>query len=251
MSGRWQRDERTRLFDWRAAIVESSLPPSTRLVALVLSLHMNRAGESCFPGTPLLVQQTGLSRSGVLKHVRELERLGWVRSAPEPGRGRPNSYVATFPEAVVAAIVAQAQTVHQVDTSTKRPPTVHQPSTEPPAPNGVEGVRPGGREDVEPPDFATAWEAYPKRAGTNSRADAVRQYGARRREGVAAEDLLAGVQRYAAYIRAKGDERTEYVMGAARFFGRGRHWEEPWEPPVVRTNGDRPTARMAGKDWAQ
>jgi len=43
------------LFTWRSAIAESHLPPTTKLVAVMLSLHMNERGGSCF--APRLLRQ--------------------------------------------------------------------------------------------------------------------------------------------------------------------------------------------------
>jgi len=51
--------------------------------------------------------------------------------------------------------------------------------------------------------------------------------------GVSPDDLLAGVQRYAAYIRGTGNEGTAYVKQAATFFGTGEHWCESWELPTT------------------
>ena len=54
---------------------------------LVLSLDANKDGESCFPSTRRLKKRTGLSRRAVEGHLREAERLGWIRRAPA-GKGR-------------------------------------------------------------------------------------------------------------------------------------------------------------------
>jgi hypothetical protein len=82
--------------------------------------------------------------------------------------------------------------------------------------------------------FAQAWEAYPKRAGGNSRHDALRAWSARIRSGVDPAELIAGVRRYASFIRVKGDEGTPYVQQAATFFGPAQHWLERCDPPVER-----------------
>lgn len=47
------------------------------------------------------------------------------------------------------------------------------------------------------PEFETAWQAYPKRAGGNSKAAA---WKARLKDGVKPEAMRSGVQRYAAYV---------------------------------------------------
>ncbi len=92
--------------------------------------------------------------------------------------------------------------------------------------------------------FDRAWALYPKRGGGNSKASALRQWRARLKAGVRPEDLIAGVERYALYIRAKGDEGTEFVKQAATFFGRGEHWKEAYA-----TNG-RARGREAQADRA-
>jgi hypothetical protein len=84
--------------------------------------------------------------------------------------------------------------------------------------------------------FAECWDAYPKRAGGNSRSAAEKAYRSRIAAGATAEQLLAGTRRYAAFIRATDREGTEYVKQASTFFGPGEHYLEPWAPP---TNGHR------------
>jgi hypothetical protein len=81
----------------------------------------------------------------------------------------------------------------------------------------------------DPPGFLECWSAYPKREGGNSRNEAEKAYRARLRSGALPADLLAGVKRYAAFVKAKGQEGTAYVKQAATFFGTGEHWREPWE----------------------
>ena len=84
--------------------------------------------------------------------------------------------------------------------------------------------------------FDATWKAYPKRGGGNSRQDARKAWNARRRDGETAEELHAGVVRYAAYIRGTGREHTEYVKQAATFLGPGLHFQLPWDLPVAAVN---------------
>lgn len=110
MPRKFRADRRYRLFDWRTALLEDqSLQPNTRLVGLVLSLHMNKAGESCFPGLQLLQDQTGLGRSAVSDHIRRLDERGWIDRRPNPGRSKVTEYVATFPPDVVDEIIDGAK----------------------------------------------------------------------------------------------------------------------------------------------
>lgn len=248
MSARWLTDDRTRLFDWRTAVADSDLPATTKLVALVLSLHMNRAGESCFPGLPLLQRQTSLSRSALQEHLRALALSNWLERRLRPGRGSTTEYMATFPPALVTEIIEKARSAGL--SSAEAPEKCPQKARETPAPAAapsLEDVRTKGREYIQ--DFGAAWAIYPKRGGTNSRADAERQYAARRREGVTQQELQEGTARYAAFCEATGKTGTEYVMQAVRFFGRGHHYAEAWDAPATPLRGTRPTARLVGKDY--
>ena len=79
-------------------------------------------------------------------------------------------------------------------------------------------------DDAHTESFAPAWEAYPSRAGGNSRAAAYKAYVARIREGHSPETLLAGVLRYAEFCRDTGKVGTEYVKQGSTFFGPGLHF---------------------------
>ena len=96
-------------------------------------------------------------------------------------------------------------------------------------------------------DFDQAWQAYPKRAGGNSKAAAFKAWKARLKDGVKPEDMLAGVKRYAAYARATGSIGTQFVKQAATFFGPDRHFEESWQAPSAPGGGHNSTiARLSG-----
>ncbi|GIW55366.1 MAG: hypothetical protein KatS3mg082_1770 [Nitrospiraceae bacterium] len=82
------------------------------------------------------------------------------------------------------------------------------------------------------PDFELAWASYPRRSGGNPKPRAWKAWRARLAEGHAPEAIIAGVKRYAAYIRATGKEGTEYVKQAATFFGPDRAFLEDWRPPM-------------------
>lgn len=90
-------------------------------------------------------------------------------------------------------------------------------------------------------EFEQAWQAYPKRAGGNSKAAAFKAWKARLKDGVKPEDMLAGVKRYAAYTRATGSVGTQFVKQATTFFGPDRHFEESWQAPSA-PGGGRPGA---------
>lgn len=81
------------------------------------------------------------------------------------------------------------------------------------------------------PEFEEAWLAYPKRAGGNPKPSAWKAWSARVREGINTADMLAGIQRYAAYITATGKAGSEYVKQAATFLGPDHHFAESWTAP--------------------
>ncbi|HHA1196604.1 TPA: helix-turn-helix domain-containing protein [Enterobacter kobei] len=103
-------------------------------------------------------------------------------------------------------------------------------------------------------DFEQAWQAYPKRAGGNSKAAAWKAWKARIKDGVTTVAMLDGVNRYAAYVRATGSAGTQYVKQAATFFGPDRHFEEPWQAPsgaVSGRPGGLPVSGFSEQDYGQ
>ena len=87
------------LFTWRSAVVAAAdLTSAEKLTALVLSLHMNEVGDSCFPSVSTLVTKTSLSRRTVQYALRGLEENEWL--VCEPGSGKKSSrYTALVPGA--------------------------------------------------------------------------------------------------------------------------------------------------------
>ncbi|WP_418517231.1 helix-turn-helix domain-containing protein [Enterobacter hormaechei] len=103
-------------------------------------------------------------------------------------------------------------------------------------------------------EFEQAWQAYPKRAGGNSKAAAWKAWKARIKDGVTTVEMLAGVNRYAAYVRATGSAGTQYVKQAATFFGPDRHFDESWQAPAVAASGRSgglPVSGFSEQDYGQ
>lgn len=101
------------------------------------------------------------------------------------------------------------------------------------------------------PEFESAWTDYPKRAGTNSKIDAWKQWQARlnaldETESVTREiaSMTAGVQRYALFCTVTEKLGTETVMAAERFFGKSKHYLNPYDPPPPKKPP--PAAQMFG-----
>ncbi|RDL25087.1 hypothetical protein [Serratia fonticola] len=91
-------------------------------------------------------------------------------------------------------------------------------------------------------EFEHAWSEYPRREGSNPKNKAYQAWGARIREGVRVDAMLAGLRRYAEFCKAKGQVGTGFVMQAARFFGPGREFETDWKvsTPQSGFGGNRP-----------
>jgi len=62
-----------RPYSWRQAILKSSLPPTTRLVLLALSCHINDAGQAAHVSTATLSAETGLSERAVVTHLKSVD----------------------------------------------------------------------------------------------------------------------------------------------------------------------------------
>lgn len=103
----------------------------------------------------------------------------------------------------------------------------------------------------EPSEFVEIRREFPKRAGSHRWPAALSHFRARVAEGVDPQVMLAGVRRYAAFMRATGKEATEYVQQAATFLGKGKDYELPWKPPPKQeTAHDRMSRMLNGIDEA-
>jgi len=88
-----------------------------------------------------------------------------------------------------------------------------------------------------PPEFEAIWALYPKRDGDNPKRRALKAYRTRLAEGHTSEEISAGVERYAAWVRSKGKEGTEHVKQAATFFGPDKSFREPWKDSSASHSG--------------
>lgn len=89
-----------------------------------------------------------------------------------------------------------------------------------------------------PTEFEEAWTLYPNRPG-RSKADALRAWKARIKEGVNPVLLIDGVKRYAAYCRGTNTE-PKFIKQPATFFGPGQHYLSDWTVPNARASPNRP-----------
>lgn len=155
----------------------------------------------------------------ILKHINAPA----VNSGPPAGHQSPTS-------GALVDLMVKGKRVKgkRVRREKENSPTAAQPSAE----AARSGTRPrSGKAEIYSPEFEEAWAEYPRRAGGNPKRRAWVAWKARLREGHTSEEIIAGVKRYAAYIRATGREGTEYVKQAATFFGPDRAFLEPWTGP--------------------
>jgi hypothetical protein len=209
------------LFVWRSAICESDLPAPARHVALTMALYMNERGGSCFPGGSRLTRDTGLSRRTVWTALGELEAQGWLivvkrgSRTVKGGKLEANHYEARVPTSAGDALVptsagdALVQEMHSTSAG-----DAHQVFSNSPKTDAIES------------DFNEAWTLYPNK---KERKAALRAYGARRKAGADAADLLAAVQHYAA-VKAGTDPK--YIKLGKTFFGRDTPWDDFVQPPT-------------------
>jgi hypothetical protein len=78
---------------------------------------------------------------------------------------------------------------------------------------------------------------FPKRSGSHRWQDALNHFRARVREGHSPETILAGVERYATFVREQGNEGSSFVQQAATFLGTNRGFLEDWKSAPPKVNG--------------
>jgi uncharacterized protein YdaU (DUF1376 family) len=105
--------------------------------------------------------------------------------------------------------------------------TQDEPSAKPPHSSESSSLR---SEDIEQ-GFAEVWAAYPRRPGA-SRADALKAWKARLKDGAAPAAMLDGVKRYAAYCVASGTE-PQFIKQAATFLGPSEFYLSDWTLPAA------------------
>lgn len=100
-------------------------------------------------------------------------------------------------------------------------------------------------------EFMACWRLYPKRAGGNSRKEALKAFSSRRKQGYTFEQLLDGTERYATFCDLTGKTKTEYVKMAATFYGPNEHFLEAWTPPPPTTPPANDPLDLDSTDWGE
>lgn len=243
--------------------------PLRKLVLLKLADNASDLGE-CWPSYQHIADQCEISKRSVMNHIEALCECGLIkkelRTGPKgnssnvyqlnlrsagdspggsanrslPGAGDSLPGAGDSPGGSAGAAPRISHSFEPVIESVNEPIKHTGASADASAPAR------SAKQDYSP-EFETAWQDYPKRAGGNSKAAAWKAWKARLKDGVNPEAMLAGVKRYATYARATGSVGTQYVKQAATFFGPDRHFEESWQAPSAPRGGHNSTiARLSG-----
>lgn len=236
--------------------------PLRKLVLLKLADNASDLGE-CWPSYQHIADQCEISKRSVMNHIEALCECGLIkkelrtgpkgnssnvyqlnlRSAGDSPGGSANRSLPGAADSPGGSAGAAPRISHSFE-------PVNEPVNEPIKHTGASAIASApvrsAKQDYSP-EFETAWQAYPKRAGGNSKSGAFKAWKARLKGGVKPEDMLAGVKRYAVYARATGSIGTQFVKQASTFFGPDRHFEESWQAPSAPGGGHNSTvARLSG-----
>ena len=243
--------------------------PLRKLVLLKLADNASDLGE-CWPSYQHIADQCEISKRSVMNHIEALCECGLIkkelrtgpkgnssnvyqlnlRSAGDSPGGSANRSLPGAGDSLPGAGDSPGGSAGAAPRISHSFEPVNEPVNEPIKHTGASAIASAtarsAKQDYSP-EFETAWQAYPKRAGGNSKAAAFKAWNARLKDGVKPEVMLAGVKRYAAYARATGSVGTQYVKQAASFFGPDRHFEESWQAPSAPGGGHNGTiARLSG-----
>ena len=243
--------------------------PLRKLVLLKLADNASDLGE-CWPSYQHIADQCEISKRSVMNHIQALCECGLIkkelrtgpkgnssnvyqlnlRSARDSPGGSANRSLPGATDSLLGAGDSPGGSAGAAPRISHSFEPVNEPVNEPIKHTGASAIASAptrsAKQDYSP-EFEKAWQAYPKRAGGNSKAAAFKAWNARLKDGVKPEVMLAGVKRYAAYARATGSAGTQYVKQAVSFFGPDRHFEESWQAPSATGGGHNGTiARLSG-----
>ncbi len=243
--------------------------PLRKLVLLKLADNASDLGE-CWPSYQHIADQCEISKRSVMNHIEALCEYGLIkkelrtgpkgnssnvyqlnlRSAGDSPGGSANRSLPGAGDSLPGAGDSPGGSAGAAPRISHSFEPVNEPVNEPIKHTGASAIASAPARSAKQgysPEFETAWQAYPKRAGGNSKAAAFKAWNARLKDGVKPEVMLAGVKRYAAYARATGSAGTQYVKQAVSFFGPDRHFEESWQAPSAPGGGHNGTiARLSG-----
>lgn len=247
----------------------TTLPASQKLVLIVMCDYANDDGLSCHPSVAQVAVKASLSDRQCKRVLKQLADDGYLSVIGNANGGKPGTtrHYQIDLERLETGAMGDTRTGDTHDTPTGdthdtgdklsrvtpevetgdagdmggvtpraktgdthvTQPTID-PSVEPPETHQCTARKRAAKKSF-PEEFERCWSEYPKRAGGNSKRDACKAWEARVKAGADPDDILAGVQRYAAFCRITGKTGTEFVKQGATFFGPSEHYLDDWRPP--------------------
>ncbi|TPM41394.1 helix-turn-helix domain-containing protein [Mesorhizobium sp. B2-3-4] len=204
-------------FSWQHAVLKSKLEPTTKLVCHTIGCHMALDGSGCFPSYALIAEESGLSRSTVMDHVKKAVVAGFLvmeRRERENGSQSTNIYRPAVPGVVrepdQGSPGARLGVVREPDAHNTSFLTTqfNTPPVAPPAPS----------------KFGVFWNSYPLKVG---KPKALSSWNAQKLDAVAG-NVLAGLERWKASSPWKRDG-GKFIPHPTTFLNQ-RRWEDCPEP---------------------
>lgn len=161
------RDATQRFFSWRATILSSDLPATTRHLLLTLACYMDVHGEGCFPSTKRLARETGYSERTICTHLEIAQHRGWITVRKHGFGGqkwRRNEYVMSWPKALNEVQHVEEKGTEAISAPSQEGTEPLSEGTEPDdikALNEVQSNTPDTSPGESPPSRARAREAEP------------------------------------------------------------------------------------------
>lgn len=195
------------------------------------------SSESCRESLATLAGIGRIVRGTTQSGQRVIQIANWTRHQRVD---KPN-FANSLPELVapegVTEFASDSRTLPESGASASRP-DLRSTTTDLRPPTTDHTRRADAREGGWREDFEVAWREYPRRPG-DSAAKARKAYLARRKAGVTADELLAGVRAYAAYLQRE-QTAPRFIKQGATFFGaEGEHWRASYDAPPPLSPGRR------------
>lgn len=199
-------------------------------VFIWLCFHANNDGI-CFPSINKLAQESNISKSTIIRKLRELEKIGFIKKT---NRHIEKGYTSNLYE---IHIVEKEGSVRETPPSVRETLGVvsgrHQGVVSGRHPNQTSIFNQTHINQKKVCEFTIEfeefWKCYPQREGNIDKRGAFSQWKARLKEGHTADEMIAGAKRYHTHSKAKGHIGTSYVKMAKTFLGQGKHFLEQWK----------------------
>ncbi|MDN7743061.1 helix-turn-helix domain-containing protein [Burkholderia multivorans] len=232
-------------------------------VLMALCSHTDKHGWA-WPSRKTLAEKVGVSTARVSQCIGDLRDWGYIevyaQARDSDGGQTSNRYRVMFdigePEPMSGTEEAPVSGAYPPVSVTNAP--VNPMGLPPRKSHGIypkkvpmndslKRIHSAGASEGADDAFDEAWSAYPKRAGGNSKRDALKAWNARIAAGERPDEMIAGTKRYAAFCAATGKVGTEFVKLAATFFGPSRHFAEDWALPTEQS----PSVAPMRPSWSQ